>query len=92
MTRIGLSHGFALVALAPLGATAQDQHVHRCKPESLKWAAAPPALPKGAQIAVLSGDPGKRGTVRHPAEVPCRIQGAPTHPTDAAHSIPTMKT
>ena len=28
-------------------------------PDNLKWAAAPPAFPKGAQIAVLSGDPSK---------------------------------
>ena len=28
-------------------------------PEALKWGPAPPNLPKGAQIAVLSGDPSK---------------------------------
>jgi hypothetical protein len=27
--------------------------------DSLKWTAAPPVLPKGAQIAVLYGDPDK---------------------------------
>jgi quercetin dioxygenase-like cupin family protein len=30
--------------------------------DDLKWGDAPPALPKGAQLAVLLGDPGKRGT------------------------------
>ena len=60
MTRIGLSLGFALMALAPLSATAQDQ-ANIMQPNGIKWAAAPPALPKGAQIAVLSGDPGKEG-------------------------------
>ncbi len=28
---------------------------------AMKWAAAPPMLPKGAQMTVLSGDPGKTG-------------------------------
>jgi quercetin dioxygenase-like cupin family protein len=59
-TRIGISLGFALMALAPLSATAQDQ-ANIMQPNGIKWAAAPPALPKGAQIAVLSGDPGKEG-------------------------------
>jgi quercetin dioxygenase-like cupin family protein len=30
-------------------------------PDTLKWTAVPPVLPKGAQIAVLSGDPMKEG-------------------------------
>lgn len=30
-------------------------------PDSLKWGAAPPSLPKGAQVAVLEGDPAKPG-------------------------------
>lgn len=30
-------------------------------PNDLKWGPAPPALPKGAKIAVLQGDPGKSG-------------------------------
>jgi quercetin dioxygenase-like cupin family protein len=35
-------------------------------PSDLKWGPAPPAFPKGAQMAVLSGDPTKEGmsTVR----------------------------
>ncbi|MGI9025983.1 MAG: cupin domain-containing protein [Burkholderiaceae bacterium] len=30
-------------------------------PNDIKWGDAPPSLPKGAQAAVLSGDPGKDG-------------------------------
>ena len=30
-------------------------------PADIKWGDAPPSLPKGAKIAVLSGDPGKSG-------------------------------
>jgi quercetin dioxygenase-like cupin family protein len=59
-TRIGLSLGFALVALAPLGAMAEDQAVI-AQGSNFKFAPAPPMLPKGAQLAVLYGDPGKDG-------------------------------
>jgi hypothetical protein len=31
-------------------------------PSNIKWADAPPALPKGAKVAVLQGDPGKAGS------------------------------
>jgi quercetin dioxygenase-like cupin family protein len=31
------------------------------RPDQLQWGAAPPVLPKGAQVVVLSGDPGKTG-------------------------------
>lgn len=30
-------------------------------PADIKWGDAPPSLPKGAKLAVLSGDPGKEG-------------------------------
>ena len=30
-------------------------------PSSLKWGPAPPSLPRGASLTVLSGDPGKEG-------------------------------
>ncbi len=59
-TRIGFSLGFALAALLPLSAMAEDAHTV-VEANGIKWAAAPPSLPKGAQIAVLSGDPGKEG-------------------------------
>lgn len=56
MNRLGVITGLAVVVLAPIGATAQHVMV---QPDSLKWTAAPPVLPKGAQIAVLYGDPDK---------------------------------
>jgi quercetin dioxygenase-like cupin family protein len=39
---------------------AADDHV-MVSPDQLKWGAAPPAFPKGAQLAVISGDPPKEG-------------------------------
>ena len=58
MNRFGLIAGLAISGLLPATAIADDQHVI-AQPESLKWTAAPPVLPKGAQIAAVYGDPDK---------------------------------
>ena len=48
------------LALAASGiAGAQDQKTQGIAADAIKWGAAPPVLPKGAQLGVLSGDPGK---------------------------------
>ena len=53
-----------LVAFAlatTIGATASAQDMHKVlKPDALKWGASP-RLPKGAQVAVIHGDPRKEG-------------------------------
>jgi hypothetical protein len=41
--------------LVTTAAIAADHHV-MVQPDDLKWASAPPVLPKGAHIAVLYGD------------------------------------
>ena len=82
MTRIGLSIGFALAALVPLSAAADDQTVV-ARADSLKWGPAPPALPKGAQMAVLSGDPGKEGPYVSRVKLPAGYKvAAHMHPGD----------
>jgi hypothetical protein len=43
----------------------------------LKWSDAPPALPKGAKLAVLSGDPGKEGPFVMRLKVPAGYKIAP---------------
>ena len=49
----------------------------------LKWGEAPPNLPKGAKIAVLSGDPGKPGAFVGRLMVPANYKIAPHyHSTD----------
>jgi quercetin dioxygenase-like cupin family protein len=58
MNRFSLIAGLAIAVLLPAAAIADDQHVI-AQPDSLKWTAAPPVLPKGAQIAALYGDPDK---------------------------------
>jgi quercetin dioxygenase-like cupin family protein len=47
-------------AAKPEGAQPASEHV-MMTPDQLKWGPAPPALPPGAQAAVISGDPGKAG-------------------------------
>jgi quercetin dioxygenase-like cupin family protein len=39
---------------------ADDMHV-MVRPDAIKWGHAPPGLPKGAEMAVLVGDPSKPG-------------------------------
>src|SRR3954452_14981396 len=49
----------------------------------LKWGDAPPSLPAGAKLAVLSGDPGKEGMFTIRLQMPAGYKiPAHTHPTD----------
>lgn len=50
------------VAAAALPAGAQSTHIV-VPADKVHWAPAPPILPAGAQLAVLEGDPGQKGTV-----------------------------
>lgn len=50
----------ALTALIPAVAGATDQQV-QTMPDQLQWSPAPPVLPRGAEMSVLSGDPAKSG-------------------------------
>lgn len=52
-------------------------------PAALKWGPAPPALPSGAQMAVVSGDPGKKGMFVVELKMPANYAVPPHwHPTD----------
>ena len=64
MTRsIAVRCAAVAVALTITGA-AFAQHPHVLVPaDQVKWGPAPPALPAGAQIAVLEGDPGQKGAI-----------------------------
>src|SRR5690242_6616871 len=48
------------VAAGARPAAAADEH-SVLAPGDMKWGAAPPSLPKGAEMAVLYGDPSKDG-------------------------------
>src|ERR1043165_3905275 len=53
---VALVVGLAAASPAP----AMDMH-KVLKADAIQWMAAPPQLPKGAQVAVVYGDPGKAG-------------------------------
>ncbi|WP_247542590.1 cupin domain-containing protein [Bradyrhizobium sp. 146] len=54
----------------------------------LKWEAAPPTLPKGADIAVLSGDPSKEGLFVLRLRMPTGYKiPAHNHPTDEGATV-----
>ena len=59
-----------------------DQHTS-VSPDQVKWVAAPPAFPKGAQIAVLAGDPSKEGMYVIRLKAPAGYKVMPhSHPFD----------
>lgn len=63
-------------------AAAASQHI-MVVPDQLKWGPPPPALPAGAQAAVLAGDPSKPGMFVIRAKFPDGYTVPPHwHPTD----------
>ena len=56
ITAVALVAGLAAASPAP----AMDMH-KIIKADAIQWMPAPPQLPKGAQVAVVYGDPGKAG-------------------------------
>jgi hypothetical protein len=64
MTRSIAVRCAAVAAALAITAAAFAQHPHVLVPaDKVKWGPAPPALPAGAQISVLEGDPGQKGTI-----------------------------
>ena len=62
-------------------ATTSEQHV-AFTPADLKWSDGPPGLPAGAKMAVLNGDPGKKGPFTVRLQMPAGYKIPPhTHPT-----------
>jgi hypothetical protein len=73
------------LAAMPLAALAQNQmNEHMAvQPNALKWGPAPPGLPPGAKVAVVSGDPGKAEPYVVRARLPRGYKIMPhTHPTN----------
>src|SRR2546423_6134381 len=61
--------------------TTNEQHVV-VNPADLKWGDAPPGLPPGAKLAVLAGDPNKKGLFTVRLQTPAGYKVPPhTHPT-----------
>ena len=82
-----MTRKFAIPALLAAGSLlligpAAAQHVLTAG-DQIKWSAAPAAFPKGAEIAILSGDPGKDGPYVLRLKFPAGYKVAPhTHPND----------
>lgn len=74
---------FALAALTVL-AGAQEPKTHiALTPADVKWGPAPPSLQKGAELAVVSGNPAAAGPFVIRLKVPAGYKIAPHwHPTD----------
>ena len=73
-----------LLGLASIGQTQEPKppHIIVTQPEVV-WGEGPPALPKGAMMAVLSGDPSKPAPYTLRAKMPAGYKIAPHwHPTD----------
>ena len=82
MSRIALIATCLTMCLVPAAAMAAEEHTV-VPADQLKWGPAPPAFPKGAQIAVLSGDPSKDGLYVLRLKVPAGYKvPAHTHPND----------
>ena len=72
--------------LAGSAVQAKTSHSH------LKWMAGPPSLPSGAQMAVVSGDPGKKGMFALQLKMPANYAVPPhSHPTDEVVKIVSGK-
>jgi len=66
------------VASISPGRAAEDHTI--IQPDQVQWQAAPPALPKGAQVAMLYGDPSKEGPFGMRVKVPANYRIPPhTH-------------
>ena len=82
MFRIVLVTTLLVAGLASIPAIAAEDHV-AVSADQLKWGPAPPAVPKGAQIAILAGDPSKDGLYVYRVKVPAGYKVPPhIHPND----------
>jgi quercetin dioxygenase-like cupin family protein len=78
------SVALSLVAVAALGLAQEAKAPHvALTPADVKWGAPPPSLRKGAQFAVVSGDPTKTGPFVIRLKFPAGYRISPHwHPTD----------
>jgi uncharacterized RmlC-like cupin family protein len=75
---------FTALLLTTFAALADDMVV--AHPGALKWQHAPPVLPQGAQLAVITGDPGKAGPYVIRIEIPAGYQ-IPAHWHSTAENL-----
>jgi anti-sigma factor ChrR (cupin superfamily) len=79
MRKLALSLGLLVLSAAAAAAQSMSMPVNA---DGLKWGDAPPVLPKGAQFAIVSGDPSKDGLYVLRLKMPANYQvPARNHPT-----------
>jgi hypothetical protein len=79
MRRLAIT--IVILASLPLAYADHDEGIVLNTPDKIGWKAGPPSLPKGAQIAVLEGDPAKEGPFVFRVKVPDGYRIPPhTHP------------
>src|SRR5215210_3781185 len=77
-----------LLLLSGAGAVAQDHKAQATSAEAIQWGPAPPSLLKGAQAAVLAGDPSKPGPFTVRLKMPSGYKvPAHQHPTAEAVTV-----
>jgi hypothetical protein len=90
--RIGLVTTVLMTIMAGASVAQEHNAGHAMQAGQLAWGPAPPVLPKGAQFAVLSGDPSKSGqfTVRLNCSAP-PASPASRGLSSVSRSLPSMK-
>jgi hypothetical protein len=78
-----------LTALMITTSAVQADDMIVAHPDSLKWGPAPPVLPKGAEIAVVTGDPSKAGSYVIRVKVPTNYQ-IPAHWHSQAENLTVL--
>jgi quercetin dioxygenase-like cupin family protein len=68
-----------LVAVLTVAAQKSAEHVKTYTPDAIQWGAAPDALPPGAQLAVLEGNPMKPGPYTMRLKMPDGYKIPPHH-------------
>lgn len=82
----GIAAGALLLSMGAVAASQDRMQVF--SPDTVKWGPAPPVLPKGAEAAVLSGDPGKTGPFTIRLKVPAGYKiPEHNHPTYEAVTV-----
>ena len=79
--------GFAALTVTASAALADDMIV--AQPDTLRWGDAPPVLPKGAQLAVIAGDPSQAGPYVIRVKVPAGYQ-IPAHWHSTAEDLTVL--
>jgi quercetin dioxygenase-like cupin family protein len=87
MTKLGV--GLAVLILSTSTAVlAQETGMTVRHTGDITWSDAPPVLPKGAKMAVLSGDPAKEGAFTMRVRLPANYKVAPhSHPSDEVVTV-----